>query len=225
MSSSVFLSSHSEKLKLNQYWYSAATIDAMVAEIESVAIRCAFLSTPSIFFSLSNKQLQHNSKLLDYDETWSDHPGFVKYDFHKPDDLPASLHHSFDYVVIDPPFITDDVWTLYARTALLLLTPAGSSTPPRLLLSTIPENADMMRDVLGVSLVRFRPSIPNLIYQYSFFTNYYSDRLDSFNAEIDSAEWSEEHSARKKTAMESYSSDQMRDETEAKKMISTRLVN
>src|SRR5688572_2091064 len=50
---------------MNQYWYSAATIDTMVAEIEKVAKRVAFLSTPSIYFSLKNEELRRNSKLFD----------------------------------------------------------------------------------------------------------------------------------------------------------------
>lgn len=29
-------------------------------------------------------------------------PAFVKYDFNKPEDIPAYLHHTFDCVVIDP---------------------------------------------------------------------------------------------------------------------------
>jgi hypothetical protein len=66
---SAFLDGNEEKLKLNQYWYSAETIATMVAEIESCATRCAFLSTPSVFFSLNSKQLQLNSKLLDVRRT------------------------------------------------------------------------------------------------------------------------------------------------------------
>lgn len=37
-------------------------------------------------------------------------PTFVFFDFHKPEDIPEKYHNFFDYVVIDPPFITRDVW-------------------------------------------------------------------------------------------------------------------
>jgi hypothetical protein len=120
--------------------------------------------------------------------------------------LPDCLHHSFDYVVIDPPFITEDVWRLYARAARLLLGPS----PARVLLSTIPENCELMRELLDARLVAFRPSIPHLIYQYSFFTNYTSQRLAALNPEIDSEEAdTEQHTARRKTALDSFSSEQM----------------
>ena len=179
----------------------------MVAEIEECSTRCAFLSTPSVFFSLSDPGLISRSRLLDYDAQWSAHPSFVSYDFHHPRALPTSLHHRFDYVVIDPPFITDDVWRLYAEAALLLLVPPGSEPPPRLLLSTIPENVELLHELLGVQLVAFRPSIPNLIYQYSFFTNYHSPRLDRLNPEIDADVSEPQHSARKKTTMVGFGSD------------------
>lgn len=64
-----FLSGHEEKLKLNQFWYSAPTIAAMVGEIEQHATRCAFLSTPSLFFSLNDTTLQSNSTLFDVSRT------------------------------------------------------------------------------------------------------------------------------------------------------------
>lgn len=34
--------------------------------------------------------------------------------------VPSALHQSFDLIVIDPPFITRDVWQLYAQAAKLL---------------------------------------------------------------------------------------------------------
>lgn len=65
MSDNAFLSSTGEKLLLNQYWYSTHSINQMVDEIELYSKRCAFLSTPSIFFSLKNSELKENSALLD----------------------------------------------------------------------------------------------------------------------------------------------------------------
>ena len=47
-----FLARFGERGDMNQYWYSAHTIDVMVSEIEAHATRAAFLSTPSVYFSL-----------------------------------------------------------------------------------------------------------------------------------------------------------------------------
>jgi hypothetical protein len=45
----------------------------------------------------------------------------VLYDFNQPDNIPTDMLQSFDLVVIDPPFITEDVWRKYAISANLLL--------------------------------------------------------------------------------------------------------
>jgi len=46
----------------------------------------------------------------------------------------------------------------------------------------------MMREVLSVKPTKFRPSIPNLVYQYDLYTNYNSKALDLINPEIDADE-------------------------------------
>jgi len=61
-----FLASTSENGDFNQYWYSAKTIKAIVTEIEACgAKRIAFLSTPSLYFSLTNEELKKSSYLFD----------------------------------------------------------------------------------------------------------------------------------------------------------------
>jgi hypothetical protein len=79
--------------------------------------------------------------------------------------------------VIDPPFITREVWEKYAATANFLLSEGG-----RLICTTIRENAAMMNellqaraasdtlswpsaDSLQVKPQRFQPCIPHLVYQ------------------------------------------------------------
>ena len=83
-------------------------------------------------------------------------------------------------VVIDPPFITREVWEKYTTAAKLLLKPEGG----RVLGSTIDENEEFMNELLGCQRRAFRPSIPNLVYQYSLYSNYDSEGLNSPNQEI-----------------------------------------
>ena len=70
-----FLARHKENADMNQYWYSKATIDFMASEVEQQcggseagaenAKKSAFLSTPSIYFSLKDKAVKANSKVFD----------------------------------------------------------------------------------------------------------------------------------------------------------------
>lgn len=109
-----------ENEDFNQYWYSSKTIESIVAEVVVLNGRTAFLSTPSLYFALP-VDVKAKSHVFEYDRGWEKDPGFVFYDFNAPETVPAELLNSFDVVVIDPPFITEDVWRKYATTAHLLL--------------------------------------------------------------------------------------------------------
>ena len=54
-----FLARYKEKSDLNQYWYSKDTIAFMANECETHGQKVAFLSTPSIYFSLKNKDIKN----------------------------------------------------------------------------------------------------------------------------------------------------------------------
>jgi len=60
-----FLARHKENADFNQYWYSKPTIMFLVSECEQFGNKIAFLSTPSVYFSLKNKELKANSKCFD----------------------------------------------------------------------------------------------------------------------------------------------------------------
>ena len=123
--------------------------------------------------------MKANSWVFDLDDQRSKDAHFFKYDFNFPERIPAELRGTFDFVVIDPPFITRKVWEKYAEAAHLLLCPRGET-----LLTTVRENAPILKEMLGVSPQRFRPSIPNLVYQYDLYTNYESQHLSELNPEI-----------------------------------------
>lgn len=171
---------HKEKEGLNQYWYSSHTISVLLKEIQEVAKRVAFISTPSVYFSLpKGSAVREASYVLDFDEQWAKEPRFVKYDFNQPSNLPTELLHTFDCVLIDPPFITKEVWEKYAETAKLLLGDKG-----KIIVSSVAENDKLLKELLEVEPCVFQPSIPNLVYQYNFFTNYTPVHLSEKNSEI-----------------------------------------
>eukprot|EP01038_Epipyxis_sp_PR26KG_P004828 gene4828-6766_t len=179
-----FISNNPEDADFNQYWYSNFTISKIVDEIIELStqtdapFRVAFLSTPSLYFSLPLPQRQ-NCMVFDYDKKWENDPGFVHYDFNSPDFIPETTLVSFDLVVVDPPFITKEVWEKYATTSCLLLKPQG-----KVILTTVIENADLLKDLLQAKPTAFLPSIPNLVYQYNLFTNYDSNIFSHKNPEI-----------------------------------------
>ena len=175
-----WLIKNKENADLNQYWYSKITIDFLVNEVTSQSTCCAFLSTPSIYFSLdASAELRKNSSVFDFDKKFGSDPNFVFYDFNHPENIPEEHKQRYDLILIDPPFITREVWTKYTEAALFLVKEGG-----KILASTIDENEAMMKELLNTDRKKFRPSIPNLVYQYSMYANYESEGLDKINPEI-----------------------------------------
>jgi hypothetical protein len=179
-----FLGSNPENSNFNQYWYSDATIQTLVEGISEILGKCsgskvAFLSTPSLYFALPDQE-RKQCKLFEYDGVWSNDAGYVQYDFNEPDCIDSTLQKTFDLVVIDPPFITKDVWEKYAMTAKLLLKydPFGRDSDAHIkkkglfLGTTVSENADFLKEELNAEPAVFQPVIPNLVYQYNVYTNF-----------------------------------------------------
>ncbi|CEG41902.1 n6-adeninemlase domain containing protein [Plasmopara halstedii] len=178
-----------EKEELNQYWYSADTVAALakeaIEETPEQSGRIAFLSTPSVYFACRNQQRDDLTTrecfLFDFDSKFAPEGRFfVPFDFKKPENVPEKLAGTFDFVIVDPPFVTHEVWELYAKTIKLLLRSKNS----KVLLTTIEENATVIYNLLGCRLRTFKPSIPHLVYQYAIYTNYESPSLDIVNPEI-----------------------------------------
>ena len=74
---------------------------------------------------MQSSDVRKQSCLFDLDSKFAKEPGFICYDFQRPEDIPSNVHHAFDCVIIDPPFITEEVWRLYAAATKLLLAPSG----------------------------------------------------------------------------------------------------
>lgn len=191
-----FLLRTKEKSDFNQYWYSSHTIEKVVEEIESCLapivngkdenndlFYCAFLSTPSIYFSLNSKEIFEKSLLLDYDKVFEKRcksSMYFQYDFNHPENIPEIYKNKFRYIIVDPPFITREVWELYTI-AINYLAAEGAY----ILCSTIQENKDMMKEILNCEPLKFMPSIPHLVYQYFFYSNYLPlNGLKDINEEI-----------------------------------------
>lgn len=170
-----------DKADYNQYWYSDKTIERIVEDLTEQAEDTkvlGFLSTPSLYFSMPDA-IRNRSYVFDYDKKWESDRGYVFFDFNSPTDVPSSMHGKFDIIIIDPPFITHDVWLKYAETTKLLLKSDG-----KICGTTVIENAQLLQAELQLHPTAFMPSIPNLVYQYNLFTNYPSKVFATKNPEI-----------------------------------------
>ena len=63
-----------------------------------------------------------NSRCFEFDRQFDDGTGgFVFFDYNHPENLPAIYKGYFDMLVIDPPFVTEDVWVKYSEAIKFLL--------------------------------------------------------------------------------------------------------
>ena len=184
---SLFHNTTAEKGDLNQYWYSEKICEVLCdAVVESISMkggesaRVAFLSTPSLYFSLDEK-FRKQCTLFDFDSSLgSCCSQFELYDYNHPTNIDPKLHGMFDTIVIDPPFITDSVWESYKATAALL-----AKDKPHIICTTVEQNVGLMEQLFNCKATRFMPSIPKLVYQYNTYANFPSACLSNTNTELE----------------------------------------
>ena len=178
-----FLKRTPENADFNQYWFSEKTIQFILNQIQknNTGGRIGLIATPSIFFSLP-ADTQEKSYLFDIDDVLiSKHKNGRKYDFNwtNYDEKFSDLKNSFDFIVIDPPFITEEAWSKFASFAKYL-----ANDKCKILVSSIAENDGQLKRLLNLDIKNFKPSIPHLVYQYNFFANYDDEELNQKNPEI-----------------------------------------
>ncbi|KAF2130105.1 hypothetical protein P153DRAFT_366577 [Dothidotthia symphoricarpi CBS 119687] len=127
-----------EDWNASQFWYSDETAADLARQLLDGATdetKIAVVSAPSAFIQLKNLmasgeyKCRPQLKLLEYDERFAVFKEFVQYDFEKAIKLPAELKGSFDRIICDPPFLSQDCQTKAALTVRWL---AKSWTPESL---------------------------------------------------------------------------------------------
>ena len=181
-----FLKIYGEKEDFNQYWFSENTIEFIVNQIEKYGKKVAFVSTPSVFFSV-NETIQKNSILFDYDEIFTKKSkNAVKFDYREFDHI-TNYDNSFDFILVDPPFINEEAWTKYSNFIKKIAKKREDDYTVldcKILTCSIAENQEILFSLLNLKLRTFQPSIPHLVYQYNFYTNYEDDEFNKKNEEI-----------------------------------------
>lgn len=164
----------SEDWQLSQFWYDnrTATILAEEALRASQNGRIACLCSPTLYKKLLEiKPEGCEAKVFEYDRRFSVFgEDFVFYDYKKPLDLPASVtEHSFDIVVADPPFLSEECLRKTAETIKYL----GKE---KIILCTGQIMEDLAFKLLRVEPCKFQPThARNLANKFACFLNYDSE--------------------------------------------------
>ncbi|XP_053564498.1 EEF1A lysine methyltransferase 1 [Bombina bombina] len=161
-----------ENWQLSQFWYCDETAlclakEALEASGENGRIAC--VSAPSIYQKLKGLIAENVSvRLLEYDKRFSVYgEDFVFYDYNEPLNLPESLQpHSFDIVIADPPYLSEECLHKTAETIKYL-------TKEKILLCTGAVMEDLASKILGLKICKFIPKhTRSLANEFRCYANY-----------------------------------------------------
>ncbi|XP_078513204.1 EEF1A lysine methyltransferase 1 isoform X2 [Lissotriton helveticus] len=161
-----------EDWQLSQFWYSEETALKLAEEAIAAAGkggRIACLSAPSVFQKLKDLNREdYSACLLEYDRRFSVYgDDFVFYDYNRPLDLPKNIGaNSFDIVVADPPYLSNECLGKTAQTIKHL-------TKGKILLCTGAVMEEAAASILGVKMCQFIPQhTRHLANEFRCYANY-----------------------------------------------------
>ncbi|KAG9491999.1 EEF1A lysine methyltransferase 1 [Eleutherodactylus coqui] len=161
-----------EDWQLSQFWYSDETALSLAKEaIEASGKngRIACVSAPSVYQKLKGLVADDVTVyLLEYDRRFSVYGDeFVFYDYNNPLDLPERLlQHSFDLVLVDPPYLSEECLRKTAETIQFL-------SKGKILLCTGAVMEDLVTQILGLKMCKFIPKHNrSLANEFKCFANY-----------------------------------------------------
>ncbi|XP_045537858.1 EEF1A lysine methyltransferase 1 [Papilio machaon] len=165
-----------ENWQLSQFWYDEETVQALVRVIDRVLTdggKVALISCPTLFVPLK-RQIGHRASvtLLEYDRRFEVHaPDFIFYDYNHPDKLPPEMEGSYDIVVADPPFLSEECVTKTSQTIKLL-------AKGKIVFCTGAVMKDLVENLLDLKCCQFQPHHRNnLANEFSCYANF---DLDDF---------------------------------------------
>ncbi|KAM9031231.1 EEF1A lysine methyltransferase 1 [Sarcophilus harrisii] len=161
-----------ENWQLSQFWYNEETALRLATEAIMAAGkggRIACVSAPSVYQKLRElKDEDFSVCILEYDKRFAVYgEEFIYYDYNNPLNLPEKLTpHSFDIVIADPPYLSEECLRKTAETIKFL-------TQGKILLCTGAIMEKEAAELLGVKMCKFIPKhTRNLANEFRCYVNY-----------------------------------------------------
>ncbi|CAK9814808.1 EEF1A lysine methyltransferase 1 [Anthophora quadrimaculata] len=159
-----------ENWQLSQFWYDEETVDTLVrGAINSTESngRIALISCPTLYGKLKKNGGKRQVTLFEYDKRFQVYgDDFVPYNYKFPLNVPRDMANSYDLVVTDPPFLSDECLTKTALTIKFLV-------KKNIVLCTGGVMGELAGRLLDVQICNFVPrhrnNLANEFYCYSNF--------------------------------------------------------
>ncbi|KAI8615036.1 putative N6-adenine methyltransferase-domain-containing protein [Chytriomyces sp. MP71] len=167
-----------EDWQLSQFWYSPETAYHLATHAVAATKRggrVGFVSSPTAFVELmkhSELSERVDPFVFEFDRRFGLFGSrFVFFDFNTPTDFPAELQGSFDTLVVDPPFLSDECWTKTSESVRWL-----SSAGCKVIVCTGLVMRVKIERELGCKLTVFEPRHKGgLSNEFGCFTNFESE--------------------------------------------------
>ena len=167
-----------EDWQLSQFWYDEETRKQLALEAIEQTFLDAFIgciSAPSAYLGLKKLETAQRSLFVfEFDKRFDVFgQEFVFYDFNAPLAFDDDLLGAFDFLVVDPPFLSDECWSKTSQTVKALLKPGG-----KILICTGQIMTEKVGKELNCALTDFEPKHQNgLANEFKCFINYPSSRF------------------------------------------------
>ncbi|GLV46648.1 uncharacterized protein CBL_11509 [Carabus blaptoides fortunei] len=147
-----------EDWQLSQFWYDDDTVDILVNVISKCIPnangRIALVSSPTLYKKMKEKYT--NVTIFEFDERFAAYGNdFVFYDYKSPLSIPRELGSSFDIVIADPPFLSEECLTKTAVTIKFL-------TKNKMIICTGAVMADLVGRLLDLKKSTMIPAASSL---------------------------------------------------------------
>lgn len=169
-----------EDWRMSQFWYSDETASLLAEEAVREAGdegRIACVSAPSVYQKLKQGVVDGSDKVspvvFEFDRRFATYgDDFVFYDYNEPLSLPPSVApQSFDLVLADPPYLSEECLSKVAETVKYL-------SKGKVLLCTGAIMENVAKELLDVKMCDFLPKHNrNLSNEFRCFVNYPSRLL------------------------------------------------
>ncbi|XP_058802292.1 EEF1A lysine methyltransferase 1 [Phymastichus coffea] len=164
-----------EDWQLSQFWYDHKT----VTKITKGAIQCtdenakiALISCPTLYKELVQIAGKRKVNLFEFDKRFAVFGSdFIFYDYNCPQDILKDSYRTFDLVICDPPFLSEECLTKTAISIRLL-------AKNNIVLCTGSIMDELARKLLGVKKCNFKPGHKNnLANEFWCYSNFDFDNF------------------------------------------------
>jgi len=144
---------------------------------ESTPIIIICIACPSIFQAIRKSvSINVTSFILEFDHRFSVYaPSFIFYDFHAPLSIPQHLHHSADFIILDPPYLNPDCLNHVMQSVHLLEKLNGSS---KIIANTGAILREKLERIYNMKPVKTQPTHKvQIMNPFLCYTNYNAQQL------------------------------------------------